>query len=295
MAAVPFSSSLGDWTRLARPKDWIKNVFIVLPVPFAIAAGARLEPLLFLVGVGAFCLGASAVYAFNDAADAERDRLDPSKSARPVASGRVAVAGAYWFAGILAALSLLVSFAANGRGAAIVLAGYLALNVAYSVGGKHVALVDVFLLSAGFVLRVVFGCALLAVAPSNWLLLCSSMLALFLALAKRRADLGRGLGHDQRPSLAGYTMGFLDQAMGIAAGTTIIAYAIYCIEAENLVPGREFAGLPFVIFGVLEYLRVAQIDGTGSSPVDTLLSSPLLVTCGIAWTGVTIWSVPRPW
>lgn len=276
---------------LARPKHWVKNVFVFMPVPFALAAGAILDPRSFIFGVAGFCLGNSAVYAFNDAFDAERDRKHETKRLRPVASGRVSVTLALIFsAALLVGGFLLTSF--SGREEAIViLAAYVFLNVIYSWWGKHIALVDVFLLSSGFVLRVLLGCALLGVMASSWLLLCSSGLALFLALAKRRADLTKGLGGEHRPSLRGYDLPYLDQAMGITAAMTLMSYALYCMEATVLIPGREFATLPFVVFGVLDYLRICHVRKTGGSPVDLLLSSPTIMACGAGWVASTLWSV----
>ncbi len=164
-------------------------------------------------------------------------------------------------------------------------------NVAYSLGAKHVALLDVFLLASGFVLRVLLGCSLIGVRPSNWLLLCSSALALFLALVKRRADVGRGVSTESRPSLAGYNLAFLDLAIGVSASMTIVAYALYCMEAPVLLSGREFASLPFVLFGVLDYLRVSMLSDRGGSPVELIWSSPALAVCAAGWVVTTLWSV----
>jgi decaprenyl-phosphate phosphoribosyltransferase len=152
----------------------------------------------------------------------------------------------------------------------------------------------VFLLSTGFVLRVVLGAELVGTAPSNWLLLVSSTLALFISLAKRRGELGRGMDGNHRPALSGYTVPFLDQAMAVSAGMILIGYALYCMDAKVLRPGREFASLPFVVFGVLEYLRLAQVRGEGGSPIDLLFSSPALVVCGVGWTLASLFSVGLP-
>jgi 4-hydroxybenzoate polyprenyltransferase len=286
---------LRDLVALARPRHWVKNAFVFMPLPFALAVGARLDPLSFALGLAGFCLANSAVYAFNDTRDAERDRLHPEKRERPVASGRVSPAAALvWSALLLGAGAALVAFSGHA-GALTVLAIYAGLNVFYSLGGKNVALLDVFLLSSGFVLRVVLGCVLVDVEPSSWLLLCSSTLALFLALAKRRGDLVRGMDESHRPSLGGYNLPFLDHAMAITAAMTLIAYALYTIEGHVLREGREFATLPFVVFGVLEYLRLAQVRGEGDSPVDLLLSSPVILICGLGWAAAALWSVPIAW
>jgi decaprenyl-phosphate phosphoribosyltransferase len=285
--------SIRDLVEVSRPKHWVKNIFVLMPLPFALAAGAELHPVSFLFGLFALCLASSAVYAFNDAADAERDRLHPVKSQRPVASGRLSIRTARIWSLVLALLGATTALVSNSPGAVAVLLVYLAFNLFYCLGGKNVPLLDVFLLASGFVLRVIMGCALVQVAPSNWLLLCSSTLALFMALAKRRADLVRGMDSEHRPSLSGYTSDFLNQAMGITAAMTLIAYALYSLEAPVLVPGREFASLPFVVFGVLEYLRLVYVKQAGESPVD-MLFRPEILLCGLGWIAAITWSLQLP-
>jgi len=282
---------LADLVRLSRPKHWIKNVFTFLPVPFAIASGAHLDVPRFLFGVLSFCLAASAVYAFNDAQDAERDRMHEEKKHRPIAAGRISKGVAYvWSAGLIAAGAAL-AFATGSQQVLTIYGLYVAMNLAYSLGAKHVTLLDVFLLSAMYVLRVLLGCALLDVDASHWLLLCSGALALFVALAKRRADVVKGMGSEHRPALEGYNESFLDQAIGISAGMTIIAYALYSKEAPVLDPSRKFAALPFVVFAVLDYLRNVHVKRSGGSPVDFLLRSPTLIFAGLGWFCATLLSL----
>lgn len=280
-----------DFVQLSRPKHWVKNVFILMPLPFAIADGATIEPISFCLGFFGFCLASSGIYALNDAQDVDRDRLHPDKRNRPVASGRVSVPIArLWFAAMLVASAALT--VASGRPAALtVVALYLAVNLVYSFGAKHVPLLDVFLLASNYVLRVTLGCVLVDVVPTNWLLLCTSALALFVAFTKRRSDIVTGLDIEHRPVLGHYDRAFLDQAMGITAATTLISYSLYCLEAKVLIPGREFAALPFVVFGVLEYLRLAYVRSEGGSPVDLLLRSPGLLICGFGWLAAIAWSV----
>jgi decaprenyl-phosphate phosphoribosyltransferase len=283
-----------DLLRLSRPHHWVKNVFVLMPLPFAAAAGAQIEPAPFLLGLLGFCLASSAVYAFNDAQDIERDRLHPSKRKRPVAAGRVSPALARAWALGLATASFALCAASGHVDAVLVTAAYLVLNAFYTFGGKHVPVVDVFLLASYYMLRVTLGCVLVDVVPSNWLLLCTGALALFLALAKRRADIEMGLHTDHRPALEGYTLAYLDQGMAVMAATTLIAYALYCREATVMLPGREFATLPLVVFVVLEYLRLVHVEGEGGSPVDLLWRSPLLVACGAGWVVAALWSVGLP-
>lgn len=280
-----------DFLELSRPKDWVKNVFVFMPVPFALASGAHLDVRVFLLGLLSFCCANSAVYAFNDAQDAERDKAHEKKKNRPIASGRISKRGAYFFSASLATGAIALSVLSNSQNAPIIVASYLVINLAYCLGAKNIALLDVFLLSSGFMLRVLLGCALLDVPPSNPMLLCSYALALFIALAKRRSDVLKGLDESHRPSLLGYNQAFLDHAMGITASMAVVGYALYSMESSVLLPSRKFASLPFVMFGVLDYLRLAHVNQRGGSPQDVLLGSPALILTGIGWLLAVIWSV----
>ncbi len=285
-------ATLTDLFRLARPAHWIKNVFVLLPVPFALAAKFHLERLPFLYGLAGFCLVNSAAYILNDVFDAAGDRLHPRKRRRPVAAGTVTRRAALMEAGVLLLLGIVLCLAAGKpNNVMLIVSVYLAVNLAYTLGAKHVALLDVFLVSSGFVLRVLLGCALLAAPPSAWLLLCTSCLALFLGFAKRRADLRAGLNHEHRPSLRGYTVGFLDQATSICAGIAILAYAIYCIDSHAFVPAREMASMPFVAYGILNYLRLATTKNLGGSPVEVAYSSLSTQLCALGWIASVLWSL----
>ena len=281
----------GSLIALARPRHWVKNALVLMPVPFAVKSGAHLDLRAFGLGLAGFCLLNSGIYALNDSLDADADRSHPEKRARPVASGRVGAGAARAFSLALVAAGLLLGWAAGRPGVMTLFGVYLAANLFYSVLGRRMPLVDVFLLSSGYVIRVLLGCALVAAAASNWLLLCTSTLALFLALAKRRADLVLGIDDRHRPSLSGYSPAFLDQAMLVMLAASLMAYALYCIEGGVLAPRREFATLPFVVFGELEYLRLVHVRGAGGSPVDVLLSSPRLLLCGAGWVVAALWSV----
>jgi len=285
---------LRDYLELARPKDWIKNVFVFMPVPFALASGAALDVRVFGLGLLGFCAANSAVYAFNDAQDAHRDRAHEKKRKRPVASGRVTERAAYALAAGLTLLALMLAWTSARADMLAVVLSYLGLNLVYSLGAKHVALLDVFLLSSGFVLRVLLGCVLMNVPPSNPMLLCSYALALFLALGKRRADVVRGLDESHRPSLLGYNEAFLNQAMAVTASMAVVGYALYSMESAVLLPQRKFASLPFVLFGILDYMRLAHVHKRGDSPVDQLLSSPQMLLTGLGWLLAVSWSVKLP-
>lgn len=280
--------------KLARPKDWLKNAFVLLPFPFAIAGGASVSLTELLLGICGFSLVSSGVYALNDARDAERDRLHEKKRHRPVASGAVSKPQAYVFSAVLASTGLFLASQMVSPQPLILFSVYLTLQIIYSSGAKHVPVLDVFLLSSGFLIRVLLGCAILDVTPSNWLLLCGSTLALFIGLAKRRGDLVKGLDGAHRPVLEGYNLDFLEHSMAIICGTTILSYALYCIESSVWRPGYEFASLPFVVYGMLDYLRVSHVQRSGGSPVDLLLKSPALVMTGIGWFAAIGWSISWP-
>jgi 4-hydroxybenzoate polyprenyltransferase len=277
--------------RLARPRDWAKSVFVLLPVPFAWRAGAVISLRDLAIGVLAFCATASAVYVMNDLRDAEADRAHPHKRTRPIASGTVPTRIAAPFGLALLALGFALAFATGHARVAAYLAVYVATNLVYTLGAKQVPILDVFLLAAGFVLRVLTGCALVDAQPSNWLLTCSLWVALFLGFAKRRADFARGMGAEDQPTRIGYSASFLDQAMSVAAGVTLMSYALYSQEAAVFVHGRELAGMPFVAFGLLHYLRLAHMDLVRVSPVEMAWHSRAIQLCSLGWLAATLWSL----
>ncbi len=277
--------------RLLRPHHWIKQAFVLLPVPFALAAGSDLLPGVFALGFVGFCLLSSAVYVFNDLCDAEADRASPRKRNRPIASGAVSTRLAWTMAGLLLAAAIALGAATGLPEVLVLFSAYAGANLAYSLGVKHVPLVDVFVLASGFVIRVLLGCALLQAPPSAWLLLCTSALALFLAFGKRRGDLLEGVGTDHRPALAGYSMPYLDAAVALCAGVALVSYALYCLEGGVLVRGRELAGLVFVAFTLFEYLRLVYTEGAGASPVTIALTHRPIQAAVVLWLAATLWSL----
>ena len=287
----------GVYVRLARVKDWVKNVFILLPLPFALASGniAELDVLRFALGLAGFCLVSSAVYCYNDALDAEADRLHPKKKLRPVAAGLISVRAAMVLAfGLLAAGGTLEALSGSPLALSLTMT-YAGLNVLYSRYAKHRAPVDILMLASFFILRVYVGCALVGAAPSNWLLLCSFTVSLFLVLTKRRADLVEGVDETHRQALAGYNLEFLNQAMGITAGIALLSYALYTMETSLFIEGREFWSVPFVAAGLLDYLRLAHTRGLGGSPVDVALSEPSILLWGGGWVIAILTSLDLPW
>src|SRR5581483_5247411 len=221
--------------RSMRPRQWTKNGAVLAALIFA-RQGDRLTSLLrAFAALALFSLLASAVYIFNDLLDRERDRLHPQKRHRPIAAGTLPAGVAAGAAAVLAAGSVALAFWLAPRFGWVALS-YLALQALYSTWLKHLVILDVFAIAAGFVLRVVGGALVIAVPISNWLYLCTLLLALFLACAKRRAELlafADGDPSQHRRSLAHYSIDLLDQFTGILAACTILAYALYTLSSET--------------------------------------------------------------
>ncbi|MDH4322586.1 MAG: decaprenyl-phosphate phosphoribosyltransferase [Betaproteobacteria bacterium] len=287
--------SARDVLQLLRPHHWVKNGFVLAGLLFGHAWG---DPALVAAALGAtlaFCLASSAVYAFNDAYDAARDREHPGKRRRPVARGAITPRAAQRIGALLAALALGLALAADARVAAII-AGYVALNAAYSLGLKHVAVLDVFIIAAGFMLRILAGTWGIGIEPSRWLLACGFLLTLFLGFAKRRAELDR-LADDagqHRAVLEDYTLGFLDRAVFACALGMMITYALYTI-AETTVAlhgtKRLIWSLPWVLLGTFRYLFRLHYRGGGGDPAQELLRDPLLAAAALGWVATVAWLI----
>jgi 4-hydroxybenzoate polyprenyltransferase len=240
-----------------------------------------------LAAFAAFCLLASAVYVMNDLIDRGQDRLHPQKKRRPLAAGTVSVNAAVALALVCLAGGGTVAWRFAGSAPWIFFA-YVAMNIGYSAGLKHIVILDVFIIAAGFMLRILAGTLGLGIVPSQWLLLCGLMLTLFLAFAKRRAELDAlvvdSAGH--RRVLEHYTTAMLDQFIGIAAAGTVISYALYTVSAETVaLHGTRslIATVPFVLYGMLRYLWRLHARGGGGDPAQELLTDPHLLAATLAW------------
>lgn len=272
-----------------RPPQWTKN--LILFVALALSKHLfELEPFLrTLLAFLLFCGLSGSVYLLNDVADLERDRLHPQKKRRPVASGALPVKRAVGLAGLLGLLSLGLSFLL-GMPFAISALLYLLLNLVYSFKLKEVVILDVLSVSLGFVLRAVAGALVIAVKFSDWLLVCTLLLALFLALAKRRHELTslNDAAVDHRRILAEYSPYLLDQMIGVVTASCVTAYAFYTLAQETVEKYRTDRlawTIPFVIYGIFRYLYLVHRKEQGGSPTDILVTDrPLLLT-------VALWAV----
>jgi 4-hydroxybenzoate polyprenyltransferase len=279
----------------ARPRQWTKNAVLLAALVFAQRAGDPSSVLRALLGIASFCLLASAVYLGNDIVDVERDRQHPEKRLRPIASGRLPIRVASTAAGILCSGAIAIALLLPRAFLACVL-GYLVLQIAYSARLKQIVLLDVFAIAAGFVLRVVAGAEAIDVPVSNWLYLCTLLLALFLALGKRRAELsllGSGAAR-HRSILSQYSIGLTDQLVTIVAASALLSYALYAVAPETVArfgSDRLKLTLPFVLFGMFRYLYLVHREGEGGKPERVLFGDlPMQITL-LLYTLTAGWAV----
>lgn len=291
------SAALGLLVSL-RPGQWTKNLLVFAPLVFAVKL---FEGQAVLTSVGAFaifCALSSAVYLLNDVMDRESDRRHPLKSRRPIAAGEVPVATALGVFAALAAAALAAAFALGQR-FGLVAVGYLALQMLYSGPLKHIVIIDVLTIAIGFVLRAVAGAVALQVVISHWLFVCTILLALFIALAKRRHELVL-LADDatsHRPILGEYSAYLLDQMIAVVTASTLIAYIFYTISPETEQKfGTAWLGLtiPFPLYGIFRYLYLVHRREGGGSPADLLLNDRPLLACVVFWVAAVVLIVYHP-
>jgi len=267
----------------ARPRQWSKNLLLFAGIIFAAKLGDAARWGEAIAAFLAYCAASSAAYLVNDVRDAADDREHPVKRARPVASGELPVRVALGLAAVLAAAALTIA-ALLGPWSAAFMGGFLVLQAAYTGGLKRVALIDVLAISGLFVVRAGAGAQAVDVRISPWLLICTGLLALFLALAKRRGELVL-VGAEEtpgRPVLEGYSLALVDQLVTVVAASTLIAYSLYTFTAND--SNAMMATVPFVVYGVFRYLLLLHRHDLGEEPENVLLTDvPLIVT-------IVVWS-----
>lgn len=271
-----------------RPRQWTKNALVLAGLLFSGRLPEREPGLRAVAALALFCVISGSVYLLNDLADREADRSHPKKRNRPLAAGRIGSAAALTTAVGLAGLAVSGSFWLEAGFGYLSLA-YFSLTTAYTFGLKAIPLLDVLALASGFVLRAAAGAVAVGVFISPWLLLCTLLLALFLALAKRRHELlvleGRSaIAH--RPALSGYSPELLDQLISAVTPATLMAYSLYVILA-NPNP-RMLLTIPAVIYGLFRYLYLAYRLGDGGSPEESLLRDGPLAACLLVWLGLAL-------
>lgn len=276
--------------RSMRPQQWLKNGFVFAPLVFSGRVGSPVAWGEAVLAAAVFSVLASATYLVNDVRDRESDRQHPVKKDRPIASGALSVRVALATVGILVVLGVAGGLVL-GRTFAVTAGSYLALTLVYSFFLKEMVFVDVLVVALGFVLRVVGGALAVRVPVSHWLLLCAFLLALYLALGKRRSELVL-LGTDaagHRAVLGHYTLPLVDQAISVVLGATVVAYSLYTVAprtVSKIGSDHLMVTVPIVLYGLLRYLYLLHRHELGGSPTRALLTDRPLLAAVLVWLAV---------
>ncbi len=282
------ASGLSLWWRAIRPLDWIKNLFVLAPLLFSGHLFALTHWEKAVWGFLIFCILSSGSYLFNDLMDLEEDRRHPHKSQRPLASGRLPIANVRMAAGGLILFGLTGAFVLD-RGFGIASALFVVFYIGYSLGLKNWVIIDVLLISAGFVLRVLAGSTLVRALPSAWIILCTVLLSLFLGFSKRRHELVV-LGPEaaaHRRVLAQYSLASLDQMISAVLAATIVSYALYAI---NNGPYQIYSVF-FVLYAMFRYVYLIHHRGQGAHAAEAFLNDPPLFAAVTAWGLFMLWDI----
>ncbi|MDH5784996.1 MAG: decaprenyl-phosphate phosphoribosyltransferase [Chromatiales bacterium] len=282
-----------QFLKLMRPHQWLKNGFVLVGPFFAHAWGTPGVVSSVLLALIAFCLIASAIYVVNDLADVEADRLHPTKRLRPLAAGTVSNGGAVWLAIILFVVGMAAAWFASPMVALIVLA-YLFLNLAYTWRLKQVVILDVFIIAAGFMLRILAGTTGIGIEPSSWLLLTGLMVTLLLGFSKRRSELAvmERSGEMTRSVLQSYSLPMLDLMIGVCTAGVVMAYSLYTMSSETIAIHQTdnlIYTVPFVLYGMFRYLYRTFVDNLGEDPARDILRDPHLLVTLVGWVVTTLW------
>jgi decaprenyl-phosphate phosphoribosyltransferase len=273
--------------KLIRPKHWIKNLFLLIPVFFA-GSLFQIERIEILgLGIIAFCLVASAVYIINDLKDIEVDRIHPLKKERPLASGAVSKSKATVLIVVLILIGLSLSYWLNPIFFYLICI-YLVLNVTYSFGLKNISIVDLFIVSLGFLIRIYSGGILAGVEVSHWLAIMILLLSLFLVLAKRRDDIVLQAKSQAviRKTSSSYNLEFINACLTIFAAVIVVSYIMYTVSPEVVDRFNSpylFATTPFVIAGIMRYLQITIVEMNSGSPTSILVKDKFILTTIILW------------
>jgi 4-hydroxybenzoate polyprenyltransferase len=276
-----------------RPSHWVKNLFVFAGLIFS--KNLFDTALLMEVSLGfvLFSLASSSVYLFNDIRDISYDRNHPQKNKRPIASGKLRTSEAYIAFVSLALVSLGAGFILD-RLFSLILLTYICVNVAYSIKLKQVVIIDIMIIALGFVLRVLGGTILVRVSPSDWLIICTMAISLFLGFSKRRQELvlAEANSTKQRQVLQQYSLPFLDQMIAVVTGCTVISYALYTVSPETVTrfgTRNLVLSLPFVLYGIFRYLYLVYLRPSGENPTEVIVKDvPFLANLGLWFVVVLI-------
>ena len=269
-----------------RPGQWTKNLFVFAALVFAQRLSDTGAVMKAVIAFFVFCALSATVYLINDVLDREQDRRHPLKASRPIASGALSPTLALMTAAVVGIAAMIAASTLGGQFFQTA-AAYVVLLTAYSAFLKHIVILDVLTIAAGFTLRAAAGAAAIAVPMSHWLLVCTTLLALFIALSKRRHELTllADTAIEHRPILGDYTPYLLDQMISVVTASTLIAYAFYTISPETTAKfGTDLLSLtiPFPLYGIFRYLYLVHLRDKGGSPAELVVNDrPLLVCVGL--------------
>jgi 4-hydroxybenzoate polyprenyltransferase len=286
-----------DLWRLLRPRQWVKSSFVLLGILFAKAWHNPRTLRDAMLAATAFSLVASGVYIFNDLWDKEQDAAHPQKRRRPIAARTVSQRVAGVLLMLLMVMGLALGLCVSAQ-VCVLLLVYLVINLGYSLGLKNVALLDVFLIACGFMLRILAGTLGIGIAPTQWLLLCGLMLALFLGFAKRRAELyALPEGNtDQRKVLKNYQPVWLDQMIVVTATCVILTYSLYTMSEQTIQLHHTDAliyTVPFVMYAIFRYLYTLHHKSAGLDPAQELFRDLHIMLSIAGWLALTLWLISR--
>lgn len=288
---------LGAVIEAIRPKQWTKNLLAFAAVLFAKRLGDPEALAASYVAFGSLCLAAGACYLVNDVADAERDRRHPEKAKRPVASGRLNPTAATIVALVLMVAAVGAAFVISSD-LALCVAVYIVLTLAYTFTLKQVVILDVLAIALGFVLRAVSGALAIKVEISPWLLVCTLLLALFLAIAKRRGELQMlEMAEEHRETLSEYSEYLLDQMTSVVTSAVVMAYCLYTFSERTIhetgTNNLKYT-IPFVVYGIFRYLYLVHRRGLGADPSQLLLRDKPLLAAVVLWAAVAAFVLYLP-
>ncbi len=277
------------YIKLLRPKDWAKNLFLFVPSFFAGHFFVLHKIELLGLGFAAFCCFASSIYIINDYRDIENDRKHPKKSKRPLASGKVKPAHALLICVLLLLCGCVLGYLANpALWFLLVLGVYFLMNLGYSYGLKNIAILDMLIVAMGFVLRVKAGAIIANVESTAWLIIMTCLLALFMAIGKRRDDLllQDSSGSTMRKSLSGYNLNFLDTMLGLFSAIIIVAYINYTMDPDSIIrlgTYRIYYTSIFVVAGIMRYLQIVFVMKDSGSPTEILYKDHFIQVTIVLW------------
>jgi 4-hydroxybenzoate polyprenyltransferase len=278
--------------KLMRPKQWIKNGFVFTGYIFSNEyTNPTLLPKAILTFI-AFCFVSSCIYTFNDILDCEKDRLHPKKKFRPIAAGTVTLSQAYVLSVFLGVMGLIIGWWVS-LAVVWILIAYILMNILYTIKLKKIVILDVFCISAGFMLRIFAGTIGIGIPPSQWLLLCGLSITLFLGFAKRRAEL-MTKSAERREVLEKYSPTILDQILAICATSSILAYSLYTMSPDTIRLHKTdhlIYTVPFVIYALFRYIYLLHKKKKGEDPSQELIKDPHILAAVLGWALLTFFLI----